>query len=402
MEETQLRGRSLAPHDILRAALALATGILGLVLTAPATQDAVANGDTRTLTMFHTHTKESATITFRRDGAYDEAALKQLNWFLRDWRTNEPTQMDPQVFDIVWAVYREVGVDVPIHIISAYRSPETNGMLHRRSKGVAERSQHMLGKAMDISLPGVDMGRVRAVAMRLQYGGVGFYGSSGFVHLDVAGVRAWPRMTRSQLASLFPDGKTVHLPADGKPLPGYEDAKAQILARRGTVPGAALAVAEEDGPTGRRSIWATLFGPSGDRGSGVSRVSSFVADARKADNRLAESGSSGKQAKPPTRPPAVKPIEGGDDLPNPPPNDEAILRALFASARVSGAAARPRPVRVAISPVKTQPLGDDSLVAHPGPSLNLRLSSKPSDDPTPSSFTGPAVKPLPLLAALAQ
>src|SRR6185369_6801942 len=111
----------------------------------------------------------------------------------------------------------------------------------------------------------VDMNRVRAAGMRLQYGGVGFYGSSGFVHLDVAGVRAWPRMTRPQLVSLFPDGKTVHLPPDGKPLPGYEEAKAEILARKGTIPGATFAEVDEDGLTGRRSIWATLFGPIVDR-----------------------------------------------------------------------------------------------------------------------------------------
>src|SRR4051794_41415600 len=95
--------------------------------------------------------------------------------------------MDPQLFDVVWAVYREVGADVPVHIISAYRSPETNGMLHRRSQAVAEHSQHMLGKAMDISLPGTDMNRVRAAGMRLQYGGVGFYGSGGLVPLHVPG-----------------------------------------------------------------------------------------------------------------------------------------------------------------------------------------------------------------------
>src|SRR5829696_5896976 len=191
VRQAHLRRRCSAPHRFLRAFLLIAAGVAGFVLGMSGTQDAVANGDTRTLTMFYTHTKESATITFRRNGTYDAAALKQLNWFLRDWRTNGPTQMDPQVFDIVWAVYRDVGADVPIHIISAYRSPATNGMLNRRSKGVAERSQHMLGKAMDISLPGIDMNRVRAAGMRrLQHGGVGFYGSSGFVHLDVAGVRA--------------------------------------------------------------------------------------------------------------------------------------------------------------------------------------------------------------------
>jgi hypothetical protein len=105
-------------------------------------------------------------------------------------------------------------------------------MLHRRSKGVSEHSQHMLGKAMDIRLPDVDSARLRAIAMKLQYGGVGYYPGSNFVHVDVAGVRAWPRMSEQQLARLFPDGKTVHLPTSGKPLARYEEAKAEVQARK--------------------------------------------------------------------------------------------------------------------------------------------------------------------------
>jgi uncharacterized protein YcbK (DUF882 family) len=266
----------------VRSALAIGTAALALVLQASGTQDAAANGDSRSLTLFHTHTKESLTVTFRRNGMYDSAALKQLNWFLRDWRTNEPTQMDPQLFDVVWAVYRDVGANVPIHIISAYRSPETNGMLHRRSRAVAERSQHMQGKAMDISLPGLDMNRVRAAGMRLQYGGVGFYGSSGFVHLDVAGVRAWPRMTRTQLAHLFPDDKTVHLPSDGKPLARYGDAKAELLARRSNAPTAGSVVSEK----GESSFWASLL----DRSENWTTESSLATADARTEERTAASG----------------------------------------------------------------------------------------------------------------
>src|ERR671938_971775 len=133
-------------------------------------------------------------------------------------------------------------------------------MLRRRSKAVSEFSQHMAGKALDFYLPGVDMAKVRAIGMKLQYGGVGFYPYSAhsFVHLDAGSVRAWPRMTRGQLMALFPDGKTVHLPTDNKPLPGYEEARAEILAKGGAVAGMAYASAEDSG--GRRSLWATLFG----------------------------------------------------------------------------------------------------------------------------------------------
>jgi hypothetical protein len=105
---------------------------------------------------------------------------------------------------------------------------------------------------MDIRLPDVDAARVREAAMRLQHGGVGFYPGANFVHVDVGSVRAWPRMTREQLVRLFPDGRTVHLPADGNPLPGYEQARAEILSRGSSVSG-------EEVPQ-RRSLWASLFG----------------------------------------------------------------------------------------------------------------------------------------------
>ncbi|MCJ2106545.1 DUF882 domain-containing protein [Methylobacterium sp. E-041] len=242
-------------------ALALAAGTTG-------TQDAVANGDTRSLTIFHTHTKESATITFKRDGRYDRAALEQLNWLLRDWRIDEPTKMDPRLFDTVWEAYRQVGASEPIHVVSAYRSPGTNAMLRRRSKAVAEYSQHMLGKAMDFYLPGVSIDDIRAVGLQMQRGGVGWYPHAGspFVHLDVGSVRMWPRMSHDQLARLFPDGKTVHLASDNRPFPRYEEARAEILARGGTVLGVSSQIAsadEEEGPS-LVGFLAGLFGSRSD------------------------------------------------------------------------------------------------------------------------------------------
>jgi len=230
------------------------------------TQDAVANGDTRTLTFYHNNTKESLTVTFRRNGQYDPQALEQLNWFLRDWRREEKTRMDPRLFDTVWEVYREVGSSAPVHVNSAYRSPQTNSMLRRRSSVVAKNSQHMQGKALDFYLPDAPADRLRAIGMRLQRGGVGYYPNAytPFVHLDVGSVRAWPRMTRDQLVRLFPDGKTVHIPADGTPLPGYELARAEILANGGAVAGytAVADAGEAAAPTRRKSLWATLFGGS--------------------------------------------------------------------------------------------------------------------------------------------
>ena len=174
-------------------------------------QNAVANGDTRTLSLHHTHPEDDITVTFKRNGRYDEAGLKKLNYFLRDWRNDEQIKMDPQLFDIVWEVQREVGAKETIHIISAYRSPETNAMLRRRCRGVAQFSQHMLGKAIDFNIPDVPLEQIRAAGLRLQRGGVGFYPGS-FVHLDVGSVRHWPRMTHDQFARVFPNGRTVHVP----------------------------------------------------------------------------------------------------------------------------------------------------------------------------------------------
>ena len=195
--------------------------------------DATALNETRTLSFHHTHSDEDLTVTFKRDGRYDEEGLKKLNHFLRDWRSQDSTTMDRHLFDILWEVYRDVDGKKPIQIISAYRSPATNSMLRRRSSGVARFSQHMLGHAMDFYIPDVPLEQIRAAGLRLQRGGVGFYPTSGspFVHLDTGSVRHWPRMTQDQLARVFPDGRTVHLPANGGPMKGYELARADIERR---------------------------------------------------------------------------------------------------------------------------------------------------------------------------
>ena len=198
------------------------------------TETAVANGDTRTIHLYHAHTHESISATYLVNGQYDAQVLQQLNWFLRDWRRDEATNMDPRLFDVVWETYRSAGAgDQVVHVVSAYRSPETNAMLRARSRAVAKYSQHMLGKAMDTTMPGMPMSQVREIGMRMQRGGVGYYPTAGtpFVHLDVGNVRAWPRMSYDELARLFPDGKTVHLPSNGQPLARYEEARAEIEAR---------------------------------------------------------------------------------------------------------------------------------------------------------------------------
>jgi uncharacterized protein YcbK (DUF882 family) len=190
--------------------------------------------ETRSLSFKQLHTGETVTITFKRNGRYDSEGLKQINYILRDWRRNESTTMDPALLDLVWEVRNAVGSKAPVYVLSGYRSPVTNAMLRSRSRGVAKTSQHMVGKALDFYLPDVPLSKLRETALKFQRGGVGYYPTSGspFVHMDTGSVRHWPRMTRSQLAKVFPDGKTLHIPSDGKPMPGYQLAEAEI--KRGT------------------------------------------------------------------------------------------------------------------------------------------------------------------------
>lgn len=245
------------------AALIAITSLIG-----PAVAPAQAASGDRTLHLYYTHTKESGSFTFRKNGRYDQKVLAELNVFLRDWRRNEPAKMDPALFDLIWQVYQDVGASQPITIVSAYRSPATNEMLRKTSSGVAENSQHTKGHAMDFYIPGVPLATLRAAAMKRQVGGVGYYPTSGspFVHLDVGSVRAWPRMTRSQLAKVFPDGRTLHLPAEGKPLSeeGRQYAQAQWQQCR-MVPcngggGSNTRLASNDTSRGGPNLFDRLFG----------------------------------------------------------------------------------------------------------------------------------------------
>jgi len=343
------------------------------------TQDAVANGDTRSLTFFHTHTRESATITFRRNGQYDDQGLSQLNWLLRDWRVDEPAKMDPRLFDILWEVRRELQSNDPIHVISAYRSPETNGMLRHRSRAVSEHSQHMAGKAIDIRMPDIETARLRAVAMRMQYGGVGYYPSSQFVHIDTGGVRAWPRMSLDQLARLFPDGKTLHLPPSGKPLPGYEQAKVEILARNAALAGQASAGAS--GSFG--SLMAAMFGRGNSEDSQRSAVSVSTAKT----NQVA--------------PETIEPSISLAPLPPRRPSSPPTLFSTPAPDASAELAAVNQPN--ALTPQAKFSLWQDEKTViralfDPGTAvLDVRFSPEWKDALDPARFTGPAVQPLPIL-----
>ncbi|HEX5509343.1 MAG TPA: DUF882 domain-containing protein [Pseudolabrys sp.] len=264
--------------SLARLTVRLGISALFLIAGMSSLQTAIAEGDTRTLSFHHVHTGEDITVTFKRNGRYDEAALKKLDWFMRDWRKEKSTHMDPHLFDLLWQVYREVGASRPIQVICGYRSPETNSMLRRRSTGVAQFSQHTHGQAMDFFIPGVPLSEIRAVGLKLQRGGVGFYPTSGspFVHLDTGSVRYWPHMSREQLVKIFPHGRTVHIPSDGRPLPGYALALADVE-RHGSKPSSvSLSAARNAGaisstdirvaeqPRPKRNLLARLFGLGDD------------------------------------------------------------------------------------------------------------------------------------------
>jgi len=147
--------------------------------------------DERQLTFYHTHTSESLTVTYYRDGEYVTSALAELNHFLRDFRTGDPTKMDPGVFDILYEIQAKSGSTGTYHIISAYRAPATNEMLRSKSDGVAKNSQHLTGNAIDVRLTDLGTAELRDVALSLKRGGVGYYQKSDFVHVDTGRVRQW-------------------------------------------------------------------------------------------------------------------------------------------------------------------------------------------------------------------
>jgi uncharacterized protein YcbK (DUF882 family) len=234
----------------------------GTVLSIALAFSSTASAETRTLKIYHVHTGERYEITFKRNGVYLPDGLKKLNYALRDWRRNEPIRMDPRLFDLIWEVYNRVGTNEFINVVCGYRAPETNSMLRHRSKGVAEKSQHILGRAMDFFIPGVPLKKLRYTGLQMEIGGVGYYPTSGspFVHLDVGRVRHWPGISRNELMAVFPNGKTIHIPSDGRPLAGYEVAMAAYKARGG---GSAIASAIPSSGK-KRTLFQALFGGGAD------------------------------------------------------------------------------------------------------------------------------------------
>lgn len=172
-----------------------AAGILAAqaapVLAALPSSSARVEQNTRNLAFYHTHTRECLDITYARNGLYDPKALRQINRYLRDFRTSEIHPIDPEVLDILWEVQQKIGCSSTYEIISGYRSPQTNQKLRERSDGVARHSLHMHGQAVDIRLTGKNTRMVRDCAVALEAGGVGYYAQADFVHIDTGKFRIW-------------------------------------------------------------------------------------------------------------------------------------------------------------------------------------------------------------------
>lgn len=151
---------------------------------------------TRELSLLNTHTDESLEIVYWADGRYEPEALKALSQLLRDHRSDEVHEIDASLLDTLYALRLKLETDETFHVISAYRSPETNAQLREANGGVAKKSYHMRGMAVDIRLPGRALPQLHGAALDIGHGGVGYYPGSDFVHVDVGPVRRWgPRST---------------------------------------------------------------------------------------------------------------------------------------------------------------------------------------------------------------
>jgi uncharacterized protein YcbK (DUF882 family) len=213
-----MRGRGFFPSR--NAVRAICVGLLAVLLVTPDLYAPAANANStaRTLRLYNIHTKEYLTVTYKVNDRFVPSAMDKLNRFMGDWRVKDHTRMDPELIDLIWRIYTQLGATEPIHLISGYRSQKTNNKLRAGGGGQAKNSQHIHGKAADIHIPGVPVKKLRNLALIQEFGGVGYYPNSGipFVHVDTGRVRMWPRIPHMELAALFPDGKTDYIPSDGR------------------------------------------------------------------------------------------------------------------------------------------------------------------------------------------
>jgi uncharacterized protein YcbK (DUF882 family) len=174
-------------RSFLKSSVVLASAI-GMPALAKAAQPTPAE---RTLRLYNTHTGESLRSVFWAEGQFIPDALKDINKLLRDHRNDKIAEMDPKLIVLLNDVSDKFGDNQVLHIISGYRSPESNAKLAAASNGVAKHSMHMDGKAIDIRMPGKNLAQLHKAAMSMKAGGVGYYPDSQFVHMDTGRVRYW-------------------------------------------------------------------------------------------------------------------------------------------------------------------------------------------------------------------
>lgn len=173
----------MSRRGLLKLGLGAATLIATPAWARPATR--------RTLAFEHLHTGERLAVTYYANGAYNQRALSAIDHLLRDFRTEQVFPIRRQLLDQLHLVHAAVGSDAPFQIICGYRSPATNEFLRRTSSGVAQNSLHLDGRAIDLRLTDTRTRHLRDVAAHMKLGGVGYYASSNFVHLDVGRPRQW-------------------------------------------------------------------------------------------------------------------------------------------------------------------------------------------------------------------
>jgi uncharacterized protein YcbK (DUF882 family) len=173
-------------RDFLR----MATGTAAILAT-PAAFALPVSSDERILRFNNLHTGESLKATYWADGDYISEGLSAVEQLLRDHRSDEVGTIDRKLLDMLYSLQQQVGKPEPFHVISGYRSPSSNAKLYRTTSGVAKRSLHMQGKAIDIRLPGVQLDKLRRAAIALRAGGVGYYPDSNFIHVDTGQPRHW-------------------------------------------------------------------------------------------------------------------------------------------------------------------------------------------------------------------
>lgn len=174
----------------LKAGLGACT-LLASPMAIPSVQAAMKRPFEKKLSFLNLHTGERTRATYWANGRYIPEGMRAINHVLRDHRTGDRYTIDPDLFDVLYLLQHKLGTRQEFHVISAYRSPATNAKLAEQNGGVAKNSMHTHGKAIDIRLPGRKLSDLRTAALSLQMGGVGYYPSSNFVHLDTGHVRFW-------------------------------------------------------------------------------------------------------------------------------------------------------------------------------------------------------------------